>query len=136
MGENTRTLFQIAKFGVVGLSSVGFYYLFLIAAVELFGLGLIAASVVAYLLSMIWNYLMQRNWTFAADTNHSRGVPLYILTHLVGMFLNSAVLYGVATVTGIHYAIAQVFATGIVAIWSYLALRLVVFRESEQPASE
>ena len=125
------TLAELTRFGIVGLSSVGFYYALLIGFVELFGVPVIFSSILAYLVSMVWNYWRQRNWAFKSDRDHRSSIPGYIMTHAIGMGINTVVLYIFAYYFGMYYILAQVFATCAVAAWSYLSLKLWVFRVTD-----
>ena len=126
---NKINLTEIIRFGIVGLSSVAFYYALLIGFVELLGIPVIVSAVLAYLISMIWNYWRQRNWAFKSDRDHKSSIPGYIVTHAVGMCINTVVLYIFTYYFEMYYILAQVFATCAVAAWSYLSLKLWVFRK-------
>lgn len=126
---NKTNLAELIRFGIVGLSSVGFYYVLLIGFVELLGTPVLISAVLAYLISMVWNYWRQRSWAFKSDRDHKSSVPGYIMTHAVGMFINTVVLYVFTYYIGLYYILAQIFATGAVAAWSYLSLKLWVFRK-------
>lgn len=120
---------ELLRFGIIGASSVGFYYLLLIGFVELLAIPVLIAAVLAYLVSMVWNYWRQRNWTFKSDCDHKSAIPGYILTHAIGMGINTFVLYVLTYPLSMHYILAQLFATGAVAAWSYLSLKVWVFRK-------
>jgi putative flippase GtrA len=121
-------LAEITRFGIVGLSSVGFYYALLIGFVEWLGMQVLVSAVLAYLISMVWNYWRQRSWAFKSDRDHKSSIPGYIVTHAVGMGINTVALYIFAYYFEIYYLLAQVIATCAVAAWSYLSLKLWVFR--------
>lgn len=121
---------EVLRFGIIGLSSVGFYYALLIGFVELFNIPVLISAVLAYIISMIWNYWRQRSWTFKSDRDHRSAVPGYLVTHLIGMAINTLVLYLLIDFLVMHYILAQVFATCAVAAWSYLSLKIWVFRRA------
>lgn len=121
-------LAEITRFGIVGLSSVGFYYALLIGFVEWLGMQVLVSAVLAYLISMVWNYWRQRSWAFKSDRDHKSSIPGYIVTHAIGMGINTVVLYIFAYYFEIYYLLAQVIATCAVAAWSYLSLKFWVFR--------
>jgi len=127
---NKGNMAELVRFGIVGLSSVGFYYVLLIGFVELLGVPVLASAILAYLISMIWNYWRQRSWAFKSDRDHKSSIPGYILTHAIGMGINTIVLYIFAYSFEMYYILAQVFATIAVAAWSYLSLKFWVFRKS------
>jgi putative flippase GtrA len=119
---------ELLRFGIVGLSSLGFYYLLFIGFVELFGVPVLISAVIAYLISMVWNYWRQRNWTFKSDRGHKSAIPGYLLTHAIGMGINTFVLYVLTYHVTMYYILAQVFATCAVAAWSYLSFKVWVFK--------
>ncbi len=47
---------------------------------------------------------------------------------LVGLGINTAIMYGLTHYTGLHYLLCQVLATGVVLGWNFLANRFWTFR--------
>ncbi len=96
------------------------------------------ASGLSFLIANFNGYLMNRAWTFS-DRKAERALPqygLYLVTNLVGLLINIAVLhYGVRylPVPPILAAnIGKLIAIGLTVLWNYSTSRLWVFR---QPAS-
>ena len=118
---------EILRFGLVGVSSVGVYLVIIITLMKLTPFPLPTAAVVAYMFAMVWNYLLQRNWTFRSKNKHSFVVPRFIIVHAVGIVINAASLHVLATGAGLSYVVAQVVAIVFVATWSYLVQKIWVF---------
>jgi putative flippase GtrA len=120
-------LAEIMRFGIVGLSSLGLYYAFLISFVELLGVPVLLSAILAYLVATIWNYWRQRNWAFKSGRDHKSSIPGYLLTHAIGICINTGVLYIFTYHFGLHYILSQAFAICAVAAWTYLSLKRWVF---------
>jgi putative flippase GtrA len=121
-------LAEIMRFGIVGLSSLGLYYAFLIGFVELLGVPVLVSAILAYLVATIWNYWRQRNWAFKSGRDHKSSIPGYLVTHAIGICINTGVLYIFTYHFELHYILSQVFAICAVAAWTYLSLKIWVFR--------
>lgn len=95
----------------------------------------LTASVMAFVLSMIVSFTMQKFWTFGHRTIRRMHFQfgLYILVALGNLALNTALVYGLVEWAHLWYLLAQ-FCSGIViAITGYIAYKHVVFKQD--PAS-
>ena len=87
---------------------------------------------IAYLLSTIVNYSLHYRVTFRSTAGHGAAVARYIPVQLVGLTLNSAILYALVTELGLHYLLGQVVAIVATTTWSYLANRNWVFASNHR----
>ena len=100
-------LVQITRFGVVGI--VGTVLNICIFALLVTGLKLNhnVGSVVAFLVAVTHNYVMNRAWTFASRTEQNRslarGWAKYFSVNLLGFGVNLIVLNAVVAVCGPRY---------------------------------
>lgn len=119
---------EILRFSIIGGCSVFVYTLALLFLKD--EIGLINASLVAYLLTLFVNYLFQKNWTFKSERKHINTMPRFIVIHIFGIIINSSVLYVFIFIFDLLLIISQLVAFMVVAIWSYSLQKLWVF-ESE-----
>lgn len=121
---------ELARYAVVGISSVGVYLLLIFIVTEAIGLKLLPASIVAYLLAIVWGYTFQRFWTFRSTRRHLVAAPLFVFVQGVGMVINTVALHLLVERAGMDFAPAQFIAVACIAVWTYSAQKFVVFIDS------
>ena len=90
------------------------------------GMWYLPASVASYLLSMMYNFLLQRAWTF----NGRGGVvlhqaSLFVAVNLLGLVINTAIVYLLVEMLGVGYLAAQAAASIVIAVQSFFAYRWI-----------
>lgn len=120
-------IFEMVRFGLMGATSAGIYFIFFIPLNLCLPGRLWLTSSTAYLLSMVANYVLQRNYTFRSKRPHQEAVARFLVVQLAGLALNSGVLellHGRE-----HWSLwpAQAVAIVGVALWSYVAQKIWVF---------
>jgi putative flippase GtrA len=111
--------FEIVRFGVVGLTSVGIYFGLLWLFGALTALSLVIRATLAYGLGIIFNYVVQKSFTFRSATHHQHAGPRYMVVQLGGMAINSVALWLGVDVAHWWFPAVQFGAIGLTAIWSY-----------------
>ncbi|MEK7604886.1 MAG: GtrA family protein [Patescibacteria group bacterium] len=89
------------------------------------------ASVIAFVLSMVVSFSLQKFWTFQ-DKPIYDVQPQFVRYSMVvfcNLILNTVVMYLLIEKIGLWYLFAQVLATGTVAVVGYFAYQHFVFRE-------
>jgi putative flippase GtrA len=94
----------------------------------------IPASVTSYVVATIANYVLSVLLAFQRG-RFRRSVELlrFLTVVLVGLALNTAVVWGLAYPLAIHPTIAKIAAVPIVLIWNYLGRRILVFGDRVPP---
>ena len=118
---------EMLRFAVAG--GVGFVidYGCMVLLVRAFRLHYLIATALAFLLSVIVNYLLCAYWVFKGADTKSRGVQAgFIITSLIGLGLNEVFMLLFVDALHIHYAIAKLIAVVLVMIWNYISKRRVL----------
>jgi putative flippase GtrA len=114
-------LLKFVGFAGVGAIATGIQCLILIALKELGGVPPVYASAIGYAVSSVLNYLMKYHWVFASDRKHRHAAPRYATVSVIGLSLNTALMYLGTHVLGWYYLLAQVLTTGLVLLWNFFA---------------
>ena len=118
-----RTLRFLAVGAVSFLLDITLLYLFH----GVVRLDLAAATLIAFCVTLVFNFLGQGRWVFGAlDRAHVR-----LVRYLVMVAVNTGITVGVVvglTMAGMFYLLAKVVAAAIVAAMNYVAYRFWVFR--------
>lgn len=126
-GEMRHDRKKIKRFLVVGGLTAGFYYCALLIGVELVGWSVIATSSLAYVVSLVINYLMHYRWSFESDRPHRTAVFLYLLMNLVGFAVNWVVMHSVQGESTIRYLVMQTLAIVAIVVWNYVVSNRCIY---------
>lgn len=114
------------KFGVVGLTTVGLYFLVLVLT-RPFIANVVVLSLFAYVVSAVFNFVAQARVTFGSTPTGARLVR-YILMHLLCMAMNATLIHTLVERIGVEFYLSQVLVTVIIAGTSFVLSRLWVYR--------
>ena len=124
---NNNLIKQILKFVVVGglafLIDYGIYTL-LISAFHVY---YIIASVISFTLSVIFNYILSIKLVF--DVKKKQGPKefiIFVILSVIGLILNSLILYLSVELMQIHKLIAKIIATFIVMIYNFITRKIFI----------
>lgn len=120
---------RVAKFGIVGVTGTGVYYLTLMAFVEWMGVGVMLATSICFLLVVLQNYILHHRWTFESDSPHRKALPQFFAMSAVGFAINWIVMYTGVRLLGFRYLLVQLVAIALVVAWNWSISHLLVFRE-------
>ncbi len=135
------TRFQFVRFLISGGTGamVHFFVLYLLTGVM--GVWYLLATSIAFTCAFFVSFTLQKHWTY---TDRSPAVwgqrGRYFLIGVGNLLLNGALMYVLVDGFGIWYLLAQVIASGLIAVLSHLLYRTVVFMEHgerrEHPTKE
>lgn len=119
---------QVTRFAAIGALATGLHYVLLAAFVERHHWDPVVASALAFTISALANYELNRRITFGGAASHVQALPRFFLVALAGLGLNTCVMAAALAILSVHYLIAQVMATALVFLWSFTGNRLWTFR--------
>ena len=102
--------------------------------------GAVAATPVAFLISVFFNYLLCVRWVFPGTAEGSRRAQLgFVVTSVIGLFLNWGIMWALTALFGENevllnlfgfslqvWMVNKVIATGLVMVWNYFTKRYVL----------
>ena len=126
--DQSNLIWLIARFGVVGVGSVGVYF----AALYLLRPTIedtIFLTATAYLISTVFNFLLQNFFTFRSQTVHARKLLKYGLMHALCLSLNSTTMFLLVDLAGQNLYLAQLLTTGLVTVVSFFLSSRYVYKD-------
>ena len=121
---------RFLRFLAVGGFATILMYVLLVAGIEGLGLRPVLASVLAYLLSAVVNYALNRRLTFRSRQRHVVALPRFAIVSGTGLLLNAAIMAIGTEVAAWHYLPVQVVATVVVLFWNFVGSQWWTFRPS------
>ena len=133
----SNRLKEVIKFSFTGGVCFLIEYAALIVLKEWLHLSAVAATPIAFLISVVFNYLLCVKWVFDGAKEGSRKAQLgFAVTSVMGLFLNWAIMWALTALLGEDavllslfgvelkvYMLNKVIATGLVMVWNYFTKR-------------
>ena len=118
---------RFIKFGMVGVINtlVNWIIFFILNAL---GMYYIVANIIAYILGTVNSYLWNTLWVFKYKDKASTETTIkFIILNLIGLGLNTGILYVLVDLCNLNKFIGLVITTAIVMIINYIVNKLWVF---------
>jgi len=115
--------------GIGALTNISLLFVF----TEYVGLYYLVSASLSFILACCVGFLLQKFWTFqerSIESMHTQAIG-YLTISTVNFFLNTALLYFLVEKIHLWYIFAQVIASGLIAISSFLLYRYVIFLEKK-----
>ena len=133
----SNRLKEIIKFAFTGGVCFLIEYAALIVLKEWLHLSAVAATPIAFLVSVVFNYLLCVKWVFSGAKEGSKKAQLgFAITSVMGLFLNWATMWALTSLFGEDavllalfglelkvYMLNKIIATGLVMVWNYFTKR-------------
>ena len=116
---------KVIRFIIAGGSSFSVNIFFLYIFTEFFGLWYIFSATLAFMLSFLVGFSLNKFWTFAessADFIHSQ-IFIYLGVNLINLAINNALLYFMVESLAIWYILAQALASILIAFESFFVYK-------------
>jgi putative flippase GtrA len=108
---------QFTRYFLLGCLAVTAQYTCLVAGVEWFHLNKTFAALLAFLIAVSLNYVLQRKFAFQSKISHTKAVSRFFLIACLAGLLNM-VVFQILSVS-FHYLLAQAVASLIVFFLNY-----------------
>ena len=141
----TDRLKEILKFAFTGGICFVIEYAALVLLKELLHIPVVAATPIAFLISVVFNYLLCVKWVFDGAQEGSKKAQLgFLITSVMGLLLNWVIMWTLTSLFGEEtllfalfgieikvYMLNKVIATGLVMVWNYFTKRYVLKKDSK-----
>jgi putative flippase GtrA len=120
---------RFIRFALVGAVATGIQYLLLFIFAHWAGVDPVLSSSAGFIVSAFANYCLNHRYTFRSTKRHGPALIRFMTLAGVGLILNSAIMQA-SMMVGLHYLIAQMWASTGVLLWSFVGNSLWTFRGS------
>ena len=117
---------RFVRFAAVGAVATAIQYGLLILLVRGFGVAPTPASSIGFALSAGVNYLLNYRFTFRSNRPHGPAAAKFGLFAGTGLLINASMMH-LLVAAGVHYLMAQIFATAVVLLWNFISNSLWTF---------
>ncbi len=116
------------KFGITGLSGLFLDFLVTWFFKDVLLLQKFLANAIGFTVAVINNYFINRKWTFKSEQKIPRQLVIFFLASLVGLTLNTLVVYLFNEVWLLNFYLSKIIAVAIVFIWNFTVNYFFVFK--------
>jgi len=124
-----RLFSQFIRFGLVGVVSTFTHVGTLAFLVELLNFPPIPASTLGFILAVVVSYILNHRFTFRTKGNHSVYFPRYLLVCIIGLSLNTGIMYLTVQVLEWWYLAGQLCALTVVPVSNFTLNRFWTFKK-------
>jgi len=125
--KRNDTMQEFARFIVVGLGSTMVHFVVLTTLYKGLGVSIIVSTIIGFLMSLCFSYLVNRAYTFRSSVKHHLGAPKFLLVTTLGLLWNVAIMYLCVELLEFNYYISFVGMSVVVALNNYLLGKTWVF---------
>jgi putative flippase GtrA len=119
---------QFLKFALVGVSNTLLTLLVYTFLLKVVGMWYLAASAIGFIAGATNGFLLNRRWTFREHVGDALTPVRWAVVQTCGLAVNEGMLYVLVNDANLDKVLAQVAATVIVTITTFLANRAWTFR--------
>jgi putative flippase GtrA len=125
---NKHGLYQIMRFGIVGVAAAIVHFSMVVLLVQEFAYAPLLANVAGFLIAVQVSYFGHRHWTFSeTSVLHREAYPKLIAVQVMNFSLNE-MFYYVLLSLHLPYQLALLLVIAIMPIFTYLSSRWWVFQ--------
>ena len=125
--KNNKLLRQILKFGVVGGTAFIIDYGIFTILSQLLHIHYLIASVISFSISVIYNYILSIKWVFDVSKKQTaKEFIVFIILSVIGLGLNSLIMYVSVDLMHIHEMISKIIATAIVMVYNFITRKIFI----------
>lgn len=121
-------LLKFMRFCVVGFSGTAIDFGLTWLCKEIFKIHKFIANAIGFVVAATSNYILNRIWTWGSQ-NEQVGVEYvkFFAVSLIGLGLNTLILYILNEKLKWNFYLSKVFATGVVMLWNFFANNFFTF---------
>lgn len=128
----------IIKYIIAGGTAATVDLSLLFVFTHFFKLYYLLSATLAFLIAFFVSFFLQKFWTFRDDSRDVmyKQMASYLLIALLNLAMNNLIMYLLVDKAKIWYMFAQVLAGGIVAMWSFLIYRFLIFNKPNNTVND
>lgn len=126
-----KLLEQIMRFGIVGVIAFVIDYTVLLVLTELVGFHYLISSAIAFLVSVIFNYIMSVTFVFETDKSRGKGAEfsLFAIMSAGGLGINQLMMWLLSDLMFIPYQLSKILTTAVVMVYNFVTRKLFLERK-------
>lgn len=125
---------EVVVFGLIGVLATAVHYLSALLAVELLGVSVLTANVLAYCVAVAVSYIGHTRFTFRASASRENFLR-FITVSLSALGLSQLLLFVLQHLAWFPYQFNLLLGVGIIPVYSFICNKFWVYRGRSQTGS-
>ena len=121
---------QLISFAGIGVVGTAGHYATLFFLVQFMHFPPVIATTIGFVVGAIINYVLNYHITFNSSKLHRETLTKFLVVAAAGAMANTLIMMLGIELFDLHYFIIQLFATGVVLLFNFLANRYWTFAEN------
>ena len=127
-----KLIIQLIKFGIVGVIATVIDFGVLMFLKEIMRIDVLIASAVAFLVSLIANYILSMLFVFKSSENGKiKGFIIFVVLSIGGLLINQFIMWIGTEIFTVYYIWVKIFACVFVPIYNFVTRK--IFLEKKTP---
>ena len=115
-----KVIIKLIKYSAVGVLGTLTHIIILVTFVELFNQDPVLSSTCGFIIVVVISYYLNHFWTFQSDRCHLYSFPRYVIVSLLGLSLNTGIMYLTVNILNWWYLSGQMIVIIIVPISNFI----------------
>ena len=123
---------RVVRYLISGTTAAAVDLVALYLLVDILDLWYLGAATIAFVLTLIVSFSMQKWWTFGGSSADPLSTQMagYLALSIANVFVNAFLMYVAVSVLQVQYLVAQFFVIGVIAFYGFFAYRYWIFRDA------
>lgn len=119
----------VVRFVISGGLAAASLFATLYVLTDVLGLWYVASAALAWLVSMLVSFALQRAWTFRTQgrARATRQLTQFMTLGVMNAAINAGLMYALVDRLGVHYLLAQFGLAFLIAAWNFVIMRYAIF---------
>ncbi len=126
---NKQILKQFIRYLIVGSSSFILDISLLYLLTEIVGLRPTFSLVFSQIIVIIYNFSLNRFWTFKSTGQLNKQMILYLLLVVFNYFLGLLIMYIGNEIFKINYLLIRVVNIALITLWNFLIYKYIIYKD-------
>ena len=124
-----KAFIQLRRYLVVGFSTVGLETLVLWILKEYIGIQLIVANTLAYTISFLFNFYLNRTWSFNSKSDISFQLKAYGVLFVFNLFASNGIIFLLTNGVGFYYMLSKFVSIAMIVSWNFVLYKKVIYKD-------
>ena len=120
---------KFVRYSLVGIIGTFIHLSILTVFVEVLHYEPVISSANGFIFTVVISYYLNYKWTFKAKSSHRFALPRYIAVSLMGLCLNTAILFFTVNLLQLWYGIGQAIAVVTIPLHNFILNSYWAFKE-------
>ncbi len=123
---SSKLLTQIIRFIIVGGCATIIDFIIFFTMHSILSIDIIISNITSFIGGLLFNYFISITWVFNTnkDNNKKNQFILFTIFSIIGLIINTLIVYICSNIINIYPMISKVYATGIVMIFNFITRKL------------